>query len=430
MKKLFLLLMLSAGFAFYSSRLNAMSMKAEHDLFSQSAQEQISGNFKNQIQEIIPNKFYVAKIKDKPLYAVMERVTDENIEVWKNYITIQTSSRALEFTPKNFSGDGSRHFAKVLSETSHDANEMWIAYLTSNDHPVYDPYKFSTYNQQKMIDRNHTIAKNIKMFVTITSHENALITSHMGVSKTLETVFGKEQYKDISMDLHSFGAKFMLMRDARKKLMINAPAAVMETIIAKNLPENAVFIGTKEMVKSINKDKNSTFEDCLSLKAFKEFDEDAQATLNDWKEYLEEDGDTKTFKSFERNTVAQKYLERDNDTFAISADKVLKIKKDYFEKYILHDFSYLAEILKMPHKDFYTFLEKHPALISVDSDGGIHPENRITVLNPKNPDSILIDITKNNPDYNWLFTNPFLPAGVCHYVAVDLSALANCRELE
>ena len=170
--------------------------------------------------EQVNDGMYKGYLEDRPSFEfVLERLSDKNYGHWKYFIHNQLQGRTEHL------GEGSLHFKKVLQEVSYTDNEIWIAYLNDTDN------------------------KRIVMYVTVASSPNALITSHMGIAKTKEAfeaeLKGFKGYKGISMLLHSFAARIMLLRNEQRKYMINAPAHVMEKIVYDSLPNGTVFIGTR-----------------------------------------------------------------------------------------------------------------------------------------------------------------------------------------
>ena len=78
------------------------------------------------------------------------------------------------------------------------------------------------------------------------------------------------------------------------------------------------------------------------------------------------------------------------------------------------------------HKNFLKLWATNPPIISVNA-----PQcSKFAIYDHKNPNAEPLVINKDNSNYQWLFTGPFLPAGSTHYVAVDLEKLADARELD
>jgi hypothetical protein len=68
-------------------------------------------------------------------------------------------------------------------------------------------------------------------------------------------------------------------------------------------------------------------------------------------------------------------------------------------------------------------MEDHPPLISVGAEDRMNES--ISIFDRIDSTEIWLNVEKNNPDYEWMFTEPFFP--VTHFVAVGLHALANAR---
>lgn len=199
----------------------------------------------------VSDSFYIGKIPGKKLWIVMEHIKDEPTrQQWLDYIRTQNNPRAFFHLP-DFTLDGILHAKLVLEQVNISKNDVWMAYVTSNPdpHPILQ-------------GAGYAFANDIKMFVTVTSSPNALITSHMGISLSAEGSTDKEA-KGISMDLHSFGAKVMKMLNPARSLMVNAPNILMEMIIGKAMPKGTVFVGTREMAEVLKTRPNATMDDFL-----------------------------------------------------------------------------------------------------------------------------------------------------------------------
>lgn len=191
-----------------------------------------------EIKEISQN-FYVAKIQDKDLYLVMEQIHDKETQsLWVNYGKVQFEDASIGFKLTNgkFTNVGSARFKDVLENVSFIDNEIWVAYITDDKDPK--PIK----NQQELM------AKRIKMFMTVMSSPKALLTTHMGISKSIEALL--EKTPSLSMDLHSFAAKVMLKKNPERKYLMTSPTLPMEKIMAEALPTGSIFAGTKQMIVS------------------------------------------------------------------------------------------------------------------------------------------------------------------------------------
>lgn len=204
---------------------------------------------------------YVGKIKDhENLWLVMEHVTPKNLHLWQGYADAQCKALQSPLFHGKQGGqnprDGVVFFNKVLEEMNIKENEVWVAYIIEgivNIQPI--PFEMEDYWEAMVVSPGADSIKfpqHIKMFMTVTSSPSAWITSHLGIAFTGESV--KEgRPKGISMDLHSFAAKVMLMRNPQRRFMMNAPVFHMGKIIAASLPPQSVFAGTQEMKKAIKK---------------------------------------------------------------------------------------------------------------------------------------------------------------------------------
>ena len=196
----------------------------------------------------VEDGLYTAKIADRPLTLVMEKIDDADRALWQHYARVQNSPRTTQFLYQkfpNFSTDGSDHFASVLSEVDPHKNEIWVAYITTSNQArrisKEDVADYSSADEKTKTG----FLDNIVMFVTVASSPKAVISSHMGVSASYEGLMRK--IRGVSKDLHSFGAKVMLMRNPDRKYMVNAPNAVMGSILASAVPKGSFFAGNKEL---------------------------------------------------------------------------------------------------------------------------------------------------------------------------------------
>ncbi len=164
----------------------------------------------------------------------------------------------------NLSGstlDGSCHFMEVLNEVYLVKNEVWAAYITKADFPIKICEGLGFYSPEFFHNQDDRFAKDIEMFVTVTSSPHAYITSHMGIASTLEGLTTRQ--KGTSLDLHSFAAKVMLNRNPDRRSMVNAPVFAMEQIIIKALP-NDIFVGTRQMRKRMQAAQGVGFREYCS----------------------------------------------------------------------------------------------------------------------------------------------------------------------
>jgi hypothetical protein len=208
----------------------------------------------------------------------MERVDRCNVALWQHYIDVQRNPRAVDAAglmvgqggkslQKGYLTDGSYHFSRVLGEVSRTNNEIWVAYITKDMTPQKIPESIRSYGAGDLDDYfrmggldsfKRSFPQNIEMFMTVTSSPSALITSHMGIASSIEGV--GRRTKGTSVNLHSFAAKVMLMRNPQRKYMVNAPVFAMEKIIADALP-GFVFVGTREMKHIMEERQQISFDE-------------------------------------------------------------------------------------------------------------------------------------------------------------------------
>ena len=219
------------------------------------------------------------------------------------------------------------------------------------------------------------------MYVTVTTNANALITSHMGVTMSVEgaarRLKGHSQAKGTSVDLHAFAAKVMLMRNPLRKYMINAPMRDMEKIIAKALP-NSIHVGTKEQEAIIMERKDLTFQSYMAnnheianvRKNILENLDDKCKLLNDhlaaslkYNENksgpLNEESKKKVIDEFLEEEFKNKYITFDCEKFFIS-DENREIYFDCMIKSAFRDYKKPFSTLELD------YILKHPPIISAE----------------------------------------------------------------
>lgn len=390
------------------------------------------GEYASKIKQLDDDLYY-GKITGKNLWAVMERVNENNYRMWENYGTVQSGSRAADFA-RNFmptyTNDGSGHFHEVLKTISYKTNEMWIAYIT-RAFPQKIPNIIS-YNGQHLMKSDYKFVKDIEMFVTITSSPNALITSHMGISVSIEAVVGENRTTGLSIDLHSFAAKVMLLRNPNRKYMVTAPVFAMENIIMKTFSKG-VYIGTQEMKKLMEERQRVTLDEFIAKNEnkTKEFNEKirkaAQRKIKSLNEALTEG------ENIEDLEVGL-YVELKDGKFIASDDKIIKgINNKMYEEFIMYKnpYSFGQKHWKIKEKkhtdDFLKAMEKYPPILSVDDIKSI--TNKFIIYNPETQTPWL-SVNNTNPNYKWMFERVFKPQGVTHYIVVDLVELANSKPIE
>ncbi len=397
---------------------------------------------------------YVAQMPDHDLRLVMERVNDRNVGRWRSYAGIQSHEEVI----RHFNGhvdknqqqlslqEGSGHFCSVLRRVSCSENEIWIAYVSEEKNPEGIPTDFYYSVRNATHPTTGSFPSSIKMFVTVTSNPNALLTSHMGIAASVEGALGQRP-RGISVDLHSFGAKVMRMRNPDRRFMINAPAFAMEKILIDKLPAGSLFIGTREMRQVLQERASMDFnaflasEEGLSNQAdVHEFiNSDIENELNRQRElqkyvaHCVKEG--KTHKEAEALFLHTKKLEFVDIVDGKLVRSEARIKNG-IEDSLLIDFKSFKNRYAYPKIDnlengFLSLMEKYPPLLSVDEEMGRHFENRLTIFDPKSPDDVWMTVDESNRQtYDWLFQEPFKPAGKTHYIVVDLETLANAKPVE
>ncbi len=372
----------------------------------------------------ITNTLYSSRIPEKNLTLVMERIDARTQPLWEKYISVQ-SSNCLFVNDQKKEGStarGSFQFGRVLNQVSYIENEMWVAYITKTDKPKAISDSMRWCSEQNVIQCSDPFAKDIEMFMTVTSSPKALITSHMGIASSVEGV--KNRTKGTSIDLHSFAAKVMLMRNPRRRFMVTAPVYAMEKIMTEALP-HSVYIGTRELQKALKERQNLTFEEFKATNTHM-----IGALLTELRK--------------EAHQNSEKY---DEEKIALNLVEALVFRYKIFK-----NLSYTRDY-QITAEEFLNLTEKHPPLVSVnpvlifdpvlcvDSLLCIDQKNNyfskdlivrhtLTLFDPEKPSEPWLSIADSNKDYQWIFNAPFIPTSSTHYFAVKLADLANCRPVE
>ncbi len=388
----------------------------------------------------VSNTFYTSKIPHKNLTLVMERIDGRTLPLWLNYISVQSNERVTMLASsdiKGTTGDGSLHFKKVLEEALFEANEVWVAYVSRSDNPQPIPDSMEKYSV-KTIDNLVPFAKDIEMFLTVTSSPQALITSHVGIASTYEG-FLQGRTKGTSLDLHSFAAKVMLMRNPKRRCMVNAPGFAMGKMMLDTLP-HATFFGTREMLQVMKERQKVSFEEfkkdneTLTIKILKEmaakqavrFNMRLKSSLSQLHEgKLENETEESLHQEAVESIPPQAVIELQGGNFVISESKVAaRLPNKLQEAY--NDFKNPYRLPgEVNAESFLALMEKHPPLLSVDEVTAI--KNSFALFGSEKSAEPWLSVVDGNTNYQWMFTGTFRPTGSTYYLVVDLRALAESR---
>jgi len=318
----------------------------------------------------INDGLYAGKAADK-FYLAMERITPENIQDWIDYAQLQVTAGSRMGLKYLQNTDGSGHFAKVLtaykSGIINNKNDLWVAY--TSDVPVTKNADLKTYIGAEN--------PRLEMFVTVISSPDALITSHMGISRTWEAALDLQQtpptrakHADQSVHLHSFAAKVMKARDPKKVYMLTAPAIAMRDILIKKMPANSVFVG-----------------DSLYQNKLEAGEKNPQSLIDEYA-----------------------LRERKNET---AQEREARLKK-------------AADLMYR----FYNIKEKLP-LLKTNPPRIIKTKESSRKLTLQKPDgSPLATFDQSTPVYQWLFTDAYEDGGLkLPYTLIDLEKLAAVTQL-
>lgn len=391
--------------------------------------------------------------RGKDLWLVGEQLSKKNIGLWRHYINQQTNSKAIGFisglstkdgrsVQKGTLGDGSKHFKGVLDGVyGKGNNKVRVIYVTRAEKPIRIPDNIEEYLSD--FSGNYEFASNIEMFVTVTSSSEALLTSHMGIARSLEgaqRIFMEDGVKGISPYIHAFGAYLELMENPHKKFMINAPMFAMENIIANALPDHT-FVGTRQM-KGVMKERQGVLIEDFKNKHLNTIREKLQARakkdLKTFNESVEREHrnqrsqgkevDIKSIREEEAEYIqSHELIEKTPEgDVIISQSKIKKcidLDREY-DKY-RNPFSFPpARESKTESSEFLKFMEKHPPLLSVDGTSSFREKMSIYET-PDSQEPWLTISNDNRGTYDWMYRDIFSPSGETHYIAVDLKALAD-----
>ena len=442
---LFLALLVWTGQSFHVSKAFCVSQSATSDALETG----IPGKLYPQIRQFREGNLYVGKSANNNLWLVMERITQRNIDDWKTYINAQSSSRVVgrismmvdasgKPVQKGSTSDGSGHFKLVLNETDFRNNELWVAFVSKSEKRPTGIFDMGAYGESSFEKIDHPFAKDVLMTVTVASNPQALLTSHMGISASYEgTKLGRP--KGISVDLHSFAAKVMLERNPARKYMINAPVLMMEQILANALPPESMFVGTKEMLKAFQDRQDLTLEaykqqhpekiEEIQRKTRKRAEAQQRNMENQLTEALE---DSEEMEAFKQDIKKKEFLTWDGkQTLSIDQAKVEKAIQEAIEgNWNRHKTPYgVGGLDGNPNNlTMKGLMETYPPILS--SDDGKSFKDKLVIFDKNNPEKPWLTIdSQNRSTYDWMFTQPFKPAGFTHFIAVDLARLATVREL-
>jgi hypothetical protein len=196
----------------------------------------------------ISNDLYVGHKGD--LHFVFERVSPDNIVFWNTYIQNQTKN-IHNILPPEFTSPFSS-FKKSLKYYLND--DVWVAYATTE--------KIT----KKSADIPLNLTGDIEMAVPIMTNNNIPFYTPMGIIRAIEFIEFKNTnkwtsssgkllapfkaqfspHKNLSLQLHSFVAQAIKMIYGNKEYLLTRPVKAMSDIFQKNLPEEAVWIGSRK----------------------------------------------------------------------------------------------------------------------------------------------------------------------------------------
>ncbi len=391
----------------------------------------------------ISDGFYLRPILSAdgaPLCVKMEKVTAENREAWSGYTGRQTRGESVLGTQVFGSGGQALSFSAMVLEKSRDfpSIEVWVAYVTADMEPsALDIAELGAYANCDDLDSYiesfpDNKANQIRMLVTVTSSKDALITTHMGIGRTVQSLKriqkGEKEPRNISLYLHSMAAQVMLTENPDQLFMINQPLDAMREIILKSLPVGACHVGTCDLVEKVGRkgefvsadvtdDERDEAKEILKKQLSNYQKKERVGLLG--KPYESEAKKSKALAQFKADFRKVNYHLRFDDYVIIDGDTVV-LKGDEFAS----AYTRAADIYGY-NSSFDTkygnFLEplsdvviKHPPIVSI-SDG------KWSIKHPRTGGIIDLD----SPIYPWVYFQPWFGSSTLPYLAVDLNILAN-----
>lgn len=251
MKRIFLLILIGL---FFETNNDLLGATGKHNGDCGRAQKKIK--LEKELWPVVTKKsenLYVSQVADK-FYLAMERIDKSNQDDWLRYARYQDSAASHKpikyFLPH---GVGAGRFKAVLENYEQLVvnwdNDLWVAYASCA--PITDK-AFCTF-------------EDIDMYVSIITSENALFTSHMGISRSWEAARDlaekdpkRKKYSYQSMYLHAFAAKVIKLIDHRKVYMLTPPTPIMNSIFLKKMPTESFFVGDNFYKKDLESEEKDS----------------------------------------------------------------------------------------------------------------------------------------------------------------------------
>jgi len=252
---------------------------------------------------------YVAQVKPD-LFFVLEQINGVNHSAWREFARTNALSRNQRLM-KNMSAIGS--FIDGLQQG------QWVAYATHTD--VLDDQTNSA-----------LMEKSIEMVVTVSTKDGPF-TIHHGITRIGTYMLAKQvRHPRISVGLHAFAAKVMLMEYPKKIYMMASPVKGMKRILQKNLKAGTYFIGDnldiislKEDLKKIGQVKCTRVSYLDSLLSYNKkllsWIKDHKLSLQQTKSFLEKDQKD----LIQQKKKAEKIVKKDKPK---KLKKILQVLKD------------------------------------------------------------------------------------------------------
>ena len=275
----------------------------------------------------INNDLYVGHKDD--LSFVFERVTSDSIDFWNAYIKNQTKG-IHDILPPEFTSPFDS-FAKTLSY--YKADDVWIAYATQ--HPI----------TKKAFETPLKLTGDIEMAVPIMTNYTTPFYTPMGIIRAVEFTDFKnpnnllsrsnkplkpftatyKPHKNLSPTLHSFAAQAIKKIYGNKEYVITRPVKTMADIFQKNLPTEAVWIGSmKEMNEVKMRFQKIIDQETTTLNMISDY-ENHNISAHEFMSFVEKNKQRLLHKFSSEEKKAWEQAQQNNHT---QQDKALRLKID------------------------------------------------------------------------------------------------------
>lgn len=172
---------------------------------------------------------YESDIEDMVEQKVEERIKAGSTETYPT-LSVDEKEKIIKNTRMGQAYNQARHSRDAIKVMGgrlewYDRAEVWVAY--ASDKKPAKPYADLSKDEQK------DFRTGFQMSVVVITKEGAPFQLHMGIFRNLLQIH-QPQTEGLSLELHGFAAKAMLMQDPNKKFMITTPLRVMLELLRNN----------------------------------------------------------------------------------------------------------------------------------------------------------------------------------------------------